>query len=861
MARAVEAPGADEDVVTILCVASEPGMAALTATHLEQANDRIETLTATTTTAAFETVQEHDPDCVVSEYQMDGPDGIVLLEGLRAGDPELPVVLFAQERSAAVASEAITSGVTDYVERTGTAAQYDRLAARLLTAVEASRQRRLTTATADRAETALEPAVDPVLLGVDGACVYANEAACSLFAGDPVGQLIDDLLELGASSVDLIEAGDRQLRTTSLAAGSVPVTVTSRRLDWRGETGAAYVCPPTTDRGREVADETHSDLLAATFESAPDGILVLGPDGSVLTYNDQFPSLWGLDPATLDSAEFDRVRTLLSAAAGEDVVLDQSLTDALDATEPRRTEVALADGRVLEQHVVPLGEQNRLGTAVYCRDLSEIQLGSAREPIFDHMSDAVCILDTDWRFTYANDDALELTNRSREELLGSTLWEAFPGVVGTELETGYREAVETGETFRTETYYEPLEMVLEIRAFPSETGIITYFRDISHQRAVKEELRDTIDELKSLYELVGDQSSTFEDKRERLLELGTQYLDLPYGFVSKIADDEQRIVESTGDHDLLQPGECCPLAESYCRKTVASDRGFLAVDNTRSEGWEDDLAYETFELGTYIGAKLLVNGELYGTLCFASTEPHERDFSDSEQTLVEVMARWLSYEYGQRAYREQLEAQNDRLEQFASMVSHDLRNPLNVAMSRVELLGDEVDSNHLDSIAQAHSRMEELIEDILLLARQDGVAENPPTVALDAVATRAWEGVETGDATLSVTTTDSLPADESLLAGAFENLYRNAVEHGTDDAAALTVTVGSLNDGFYVADDGTGIPPADCDHIFEEGISTATGGNGLGLSIVSEVANAHGWQVTATESDAGGARFEFTGVK
>jgi signal transduction histidine kinase len=86
------------------------------------------------------------------------------------------------------------------------------------------------------------------------------------------------------------------------------------------------------------------------------------------------------------------------------------------------------------------------------------------------------------------------------------------------------------------------------------------------------------------------------------------------------------------------------------------------------------------------------------------------------------------------------------------------------------------------------------------------------------------------------------------------------VEHGSAGDATVTVTVGDLPDGFYVADDGPGIPATERGSVFEAGYSTDSGGTGFGLSIVATIAEAHGWTVEVTESEAGGARFEVTGV-
>lgn len=90
-----------------------------------------------------------------------------------------------------------------------------------------------------------------------------------------------------------------------------------------------------------------------------------------------------------------------------------------------------------------------------------------------------------------------------------------------------------------------------------------------------------------------------------------------------------------------------------------------------------------------------------------------------------------------------------------------------------------------------------------------------------------------------------------------ENLFSNAVTHAGADVA---VTVGALDGGFYVADDGPGIPEDVRGTVFEAGHSTEEDGTGFGLAIVEAIADAHDWTVSLAESKAGGARFEFTGV-
>jgi signal transduction histidine kinase len=111
---------------------------------------------------------------------------------------------------------------------------------------------------------------------------------------------------------------------------------------------------------------------------------------------------------------------------------------------------------------------------------------------------------------------------------------------------------------------------------------------------------------------------------------------------------------------------------------------------------------------------------------------------------------------------------------------------------------------------------------------------------------------------VEIDTESSIRADVSRLKQVFENLIRNATEHGGPD---VTVTVGELDDGFYLEDDGPGIPDEERSRILETGYSTAEAGTGFGLSIVDQIVDAHGWQLRITESEAGGARFEIIDVE
>ena len=223
-----------------------------------------------------------------------------------------------------------------------------------------------------------------------------------------------------------------------------------------------------------------------------------------------------------------------------------------------------------------------------------------------------------------------------------------------------------------------------------------------------------------------------------------------------------------------------------------------------------------------------------------------------------MLVRWLSYELEQRAYRARLETSNQQLEEFASVVSHDLRNPLGVASLRLELAREECDSEHLADVERAHTRMETLINDILTLAREGAVVDEPAPVSLSELCLSCWSHVDTGAATVDVTAEEQILADESRLSQLLENLVRNAVEHGGSD---VTVSIGDLPDGFYIEDDGVGIPPDRRDGLLDPDRLGESDDTRIGLRVVRKVADAHGWTVTVTESPDGGARFEFTDVE
>ncbi|MFB6207558.1 MAG: response regulator [Haloglomus sp.] len=247
-----------------------------------------------------------------------------------------------------------------------------------------------------------------------------------------------------------------------------------------------------------------------------------------------------------------------------------------------------------------------------------------------------------------------------------------------------------------------------------------------------------------------------------------------------------------------------------------------------------------------------------------------------------------------------LERQNQRLEELAHVISHDIRTPLQLAMGHLDIAERTGDAESFETVREAHERMEALTGDILSLARQGLDIGSMETVALDRIAREAHGTIDHPALELRTVGDLTTEGDPDRIRQLFENLLQNAVEHGlesgrpgTDDAVmhgdpgsrpatdadspdsgngSITVSVGSIEPfptstretsehsfGFYVSDDGPGIPEDDREAVFDPGYSTAEDGTGFGLAIVERIVEAHGWQISVTEGHQGGARFEIVG--
>jgi signal transduction histidine kinase len=210
----------------------------------------------------------------------------------------------------------------------------------------------------------------------------------------------------------------------------------------------------------------------------------------------------------------------------------------------------------------------------------------------------------------------------------------------------------------------------------------------------------------------------------------------------------------------------------------------------------------------------------------------------------------------------QLDRQRRRLDQLAKTVSHDLETPLDMGRRWISLLrgslsddesvDEEFFETGLDELEHANRRIDAIVDDLMLLTKTEQQGVDTEQLDVADLAHVAWHAVDR-DLSLVVDSSKTIQGDRTKLLRLFENLFQNVVEHAD---GADTVWIGTFDGGFFVEDNGCGIPASNRDTVLEDGCSSKTSGTGLGLAVVQAIAEVHGWSVRVTERSGGGARIE-----
>jgi PAS domain S-box-containing protein len=432
----------------------------------------------------------------------------------------------------------------------------------------------------------------------------------------------------------------------------------------------------------------------------------------------------------------------------------------------------------------------------------------AQETILDAIRDGYVVIDDRGRILDLNETARERMATATDPV-GKPIEAVIPEI-GTAPEAGTGEE-SAHEELVLERDAGPMYVDMEVTSLQGRPGKLLILRDVTAQRRVERRYR-------------------------RLIENSSDLI--------AVLDDAGRFTYASPSwSDVLEHDPAAIVGENAFEYVHPEDREATWAEFERALEEPDYVATAEYRFERGDGSWVWLSSK--GTNLFE--DPFVEGFVVNTREITRRKRR-------ERA----LEQQNQRLDEFTSAVSHDLRNPLNVIQGRLDLARETGDPDHFEAMENAATRMETLISDLLQLARQGQLVGETEVVSLATAAEEAWENIETRAATLDVEDGVVIEADPDRLYQLLENLFGNAVEHGGE---AVSIRVGAHPEGFYVEDDGPGIPPEDRSTVFDRGYSTSEEGTGFGLSIVASIASAHGWSIEATAGDLGGARFEITGVE
>lgn len=465
--------------------------------------------------------------------------------------------------------------------------------------------------------------------------------------------------------------------------------------------------------------------------------------------------------------------------------------------------------------------------------------------------------------TYVNNTIEEVLGYSRDAWLDNPdLWREsiYPAdrthVINTIEEAREREVPEAIE-YRVETEDGQTRWVANRFSWELNTdgelrALVGVLSDVTEPIARDRELKMLSNDIEQLHRAANRlyAAESIEASFEIMIETAVEILGMDWCSLVAPADDEPVFeIKAISEHGSVDVGH----------RPFGVDEGVAGrVYRTKESDIIDEVSTDSTAKPTddSVRAALTVPVGEWGVFHAMSREP--RAFDERDRNRAELLCTSLATAIERYERRQELEAQNHRLEQFSSIVSHDLRNPLNTAQGWLELAMEETGHPHLEKVAAAHERMDRLIDDLLTFGRVGQAAIELEPVDLATIVEECWAEIDSGTGSLELTADLRVMIDRERVRQLLENLFNNAVDHGGED---VTITVGRLDEGFYVADDGTGIPESERSSAFDPGYTTSDDGVGFGLSIVSEIAAAHDWDVTLVESEAGGAQFEFRGVE
>lgn len=768
--------------IAVLCVDDNRDLADLTAEILEQQNAIFDVDVLTSAAEAEERLAEVEYDCIVSDYDMPNMDGIEFLEVVREHSPELPFILYTGKGSEEVASEAISIGVTDYVEKSPGPEQYELLENRIKNAAEQYR---------------------------------ALSRARML---DRIRSVIHDVNQA------LVQSQTREELESEVC--EIICNAEPYRFVWIGEHDpkSKTVVP----RASAGVGESYLEEIEITTDATPTS---LGPTGRAITTREIATT-----QSIADDIDYEPWREMaldrgFESSAAIPFVYEDELYGVLNVYSDLPNAFDESERALLEE----LGDDiaHGLHRIDRERDLRRFKLAA------ECGGHAVYITDSSGVIEYVNPAFERITGYDESAAVGATPAILKSGEMGEQYYEDLWETITTGERWEEEivnrrasgdlyTAYQTIAPIADGEE-GNPSAYVAIQADISDLKEREHAIEIQRQRYRALLTAVPDPVFVANPETEEIVDANAAAETL-------VGRSREELIgmAATDLHPADEHHDT--LFSEHLRQSQASDQGRIIL-STFDDG--SDILVETCE-GEYVPVEINAGlVEIDGETLFQGVF---RDVTD------------------RRARERTIAHQNERLEEFASLVSHDLRNPLTVAMGRIELEREERDSQHLETANTSLKRMDQMIENFLLWSRADHSIEEPEAIDLSAIVERCWTNLTAEEATLINETHGMIIGDEDRVSHLMMNLINNAVEHG---GSGVTIRIGHLedDDGIFVEDNGRGFADIDRDSVFERGVTSTETGTGLGLAIVKRVIDAHDWAVAVTESESGGARFEISGIE
>ncbi|MGM0718708.1 MAG: PAS domain S-box protein, partial [Halobacteriota archaeon] len=551
------------------------------------------------------------------------------------------------------------------------------------TAVDVTEQKQRT-AEIELQSAAMEVAMDGIAILDDGEYVYMNQAHADVFDYEPdelVGRSWRDLYadaecERIEAEVfpELNENGTWQGQTVGRKRDGTPV---HQDLGLVVLDTGELICTNrdiTAHKEREAKLQRQRSQLRALFDNSPDSITVHDAEGSVIDMNDTQLEALGYERGDIDSLNVTDFEVGIGLSELQATWADVSIDEVIKVEGAHRRRNG--DTFPVEVWVSRTRNDEREQFIAVSRDITERkqrtqELKRSREFLKKTQESAAV---GGWEVDLES-QSLQWTDevyRIHDLPLDATVTledgiEFYHPEDRPEISSAFERLRTEGKpydrTLRIVTAEDRVRWVRaigdpEVDADGNVVGAVGVFQDITQQKRLEGSLRANEQMLRELTSIASDTDLDFDEKVTALLELGAERLDLPYGFLNRITDGTQHTIQAVGDHPQLQPGSSAPESQAYCQKTIQKDEP-LTIQNAAAEGWEDHPAYEQFNLGCYIGGTITVDGETYGTVCFANRQNRQHEFDDAERAFVELLVQWISHELTTQSLEEKLREINE----------------------------------------------------------------------------------------------------------------------------------------------------------------------------------------------------------